>query len=258
MRNIINIALKELKSYFISPIAYVIASVFLVITGYQFYTAISQFSLYCFKMMNYSQAVENININLQVFQGNFGSLLTTIMFIMPIMTMRIFAEEKKNRTMELLMTSPVSVFEIVLGKFLAAFILLSGIVLLTLYMPIFASYNMNTGRLLWAPIVSGYIGILMLGSVFLSIGILASALTENQIVAALISFAFIIIFLLIDKLAQLAEGTLAKVLSYLSLSNHIRNFFFGVIDTRSVILYISFILFGLFMTFRVIESKRWA
>ena len=143
MKNITTIAAKELKSYFISPIAYVIATVFLVITGYMFYSRLSAYSLHCFKMMNYSKTIENLNINASVFKGNFGTMISTIMFMMPIITMRIFAEEKKNKTIELLMTSPVSIAEIVFGKFLASFILYTGMVLLTIYMPIYASIYTN-------------------------------------------------------------------------------------------------------------------
>jgi ABC-2 type transport system permease protein len=254
MKNITTIAAKELKSYFISPIAYVIATVFLIITGYFFYSGLSVYSLQCFDMMRFSKAIENMNINIRVFQNNFGAMITTIMFMMPIITMRIFAEEKKNKTIELLMTSPVSISEIVLGKFLASFILFAGMVLLTIYMPIYASIYTDLD---WGAIWASYIGILLVGSVFLSIGIFASSLTENQIVAALISFAFILIFVMIDWIAGMSEGKIAIVLSYLSLSKHLANFFRGVINTKDVVYYLSFIFLGLFMTFRGLESKKW-
>jgi ABC-2 type transport system permease protein len=255
MKNIIAIALKELKSYFISPIAYVIATVFLIISGYYFYSAISAFSLHCFKMMNYTKAVETLNINTSVFYGIFQTMTNTIMFMMPIITMRIFAEERKNKTMELLMTSPITILEIVLGKFMAAFVIFALMVLFTIYMPVYASIYSNID---WGAIMTGYIGLLLIGSVFLAIGIFASSLTENQIVAALISFTIILMFVIIQWLARMAEGQLAIVLNYLSLANHMPNFFRGIIDTKNVVYYLSFTAFGLFMTFRVIESKRWA
>ncbi len=254
MKNIATITAKELKSYFISPVAYVITTVFLVITGYMFYSRISSFSLYCFKMMNYSKALETLNINYNVLRQSFSTMITTIMFMMPIMTMRIIAEEKKNKTMELLMTSPVTISEVVFGKFFALLILYAGMLLITIYMPLYASYYSKVD---WGPIISGYVGMLLLGSVFLAIGIFASALTENQIVAALISFAFILIFVLIDWAANLADGQVAIVLKYLSLSSHSYNFFKGVIHSKDVVFYLSFVAFGLFMSFRVIESKRW-
>lgn len=254
MKNITTIAAKELKSYFISPIAYVITTVFLVISGYVFYQKISAYSLHCFDMMKYSKAIENLNINVSVFKSNYGTMLSTIMFMMPIITMRIFAEEKRNKTIELLMTSPISITEIVFGKFLASFVLYAGMLLLTVYMPIYASIYTNLD---WGAIWASYLGLLLVGSVFLSIGIFASSLTENQIVAALISFAFILIFIMIDWISGMAEGKIALILNYLSLIKHLIYFVNGVISTKDIIYFLSFIFFGLFMTFRSIESKKW-
>lgn len=254
MKNIITITSKELKSYFISPIAYVITTVFLILIGYMFFSRVSAYSLECFKLMNYSKAVEAKNVNIEVFMRNFQTMTTIIMFMIPIITMRVFAEEKKNKTMELLMTSPVSVSEIVIGKFLASFIMFIVMCSLTIYMPLFVSVYSNLD---WGPIFTGYLGILLIGGVFISIGIFTSALTENQVVAALISFGIILIFFAIEWLASFSEGITAYVLRYLSLISHLLNFLRGSIVSQNVIYYLSFTALMLFMTFRVIESKRW-
>jgi len=255
MKNTLTIASKEIKSYFISPIAYVVTTVFLILVGYMFYSRLTGFSIHCFKMMGMKDAAEGLNVNASVFQSHFKNMSTMIMFIMPILTMRVFAEERKNRTMELLMTSPIAVSEIVLGKFFASFSLFVIMCALTLYMPLFtATYTPNLD---WGPILTSYLGVLLLGSVFISIGIFASSLTENQIVAALISFAIIIIFLVVEILAGMSEGQAAAILRDMSLVTHLANFFKGVITTKDIVYFLSFSAFALFMTFRVIESKRW-
>ncbi len=258
MGNVINITKKELKSYFISPIAYVIATVFLIITGYMYWKNVMAFNAACFRAASLPEALKRLNVNRDIFISNFRSIIVTIMYMMPIITMRIFSEEKKNKTMELLMTSPVTVPEVVFGKFLASFILYAGIIGTTLYMPLFIStVQFTMGDLYWTPILVGYLGVLMLGSVFLAIGIFASSLTENQIVAAVISFGFILMFTLIDAAAAQVQGLLRVILSKLSLVAHSRSFFNGVIDSRDVIYYLSFMALALFLTFRVVESKRW-
>jgi ABC-2 type transport system permease protein len=206
-------------------------------------------------MLNYPKVVETLNIHSSVFLGIYNIILTTIMFMMPVITMRIFAEEKKGKTMEFLMTSPITVAEIVLGKFLASFTLFALIILLTVYMPVYASFYSDID---WGIIWSSYLGVLLIGSVFLAIGLFASSLTENQIVAALISYVIIMLFIVVQWIANLAEGQLAIVLNYLALPNHIGQFLRGVVSTKDVIYYLSFTALGLFMTFRVIESKRWA
>ena len=176
------------------------------------------------------------------------------LLVVPMLTMRLFAEEKKNGTMELLMTSPISSVQVLLGKFFACLSLYTIIVALTLvYCLILEIY----GEPDWGPIFSAYLGYILLGGTFIAVGVLASALTENQIVAVLVSFGILLLLWLIDWSASFAGPTAAKILQHISIIEHLKDFQRGVIDTKDVIFYLSFIFFGLFLTTRVLESRRW-
>ena len=171
-----------------------------------------------------------------------------------MLTMRLYAEEKKTGTIELLITSPISSVQVLLGKFFACFSLYAIIVSLTMvYFFILEAYGSPD----WGPIFSGYLGYLFLGATFISVGILASALTENQIVAVLLSFGILLMFWLIDWSASFAGPTAAKILQYVSFIEHLEDFQRGVIDSRDVVFYLSFTFFCLFLTTRVVESRRW-
>jgi ABC-2 type transport system permease protein len=195
-----------------------------------------------------------LNLNEMVVTQFFAVMDFIWLLIVPMLTMRLYAEEKKTGTIELLMTSPISSVQVLLGKFFACFSLYAIIVSLTMvYFAILEAYGSPD----WGPIFSGYLGYLFLGATFISVGILASALTENQIVAVLLSFGILLLFWLIDWSASFAGPTAAKILQYVSFIEHLEDFQRGVIDTRDVIFYLSFTFFCLFLTTRVIESRRW-
>jgi ABC-2 type transport system permease protein len=259
MRNTIAVYAKEMRSYFVSPVAYVIAGVFLFLSGYLFRQILMQFNYWCLQFAQRAQMMSmngtpNLNLNEMVVTQFFAVMDFIWLLIVPMLTMRLFAEEKKSGTIELLLTSPLSTAELLLGKFLACLSLYTLIVALTLvYCGILELYGSPD----WGPILSGYLGFLLLGGAFISIGILASALTENQIVAVLLSFGMLLLLWLIDWSASFAGPTAAKILQYLSFIEHLQDFQRGVIDTKDVIFYLSFIFFALFLTSRVIESRRW-
>lgn len=259
MRNLIAVYAKEMRSYFVSPVAYVIAGVFLFLSGYLFRNILMQFNYWCLQFAQRAQMMNtggmpNLNLNEMVVTQFFAVMDFIWLLIVPMLTMRLFAEEKKTGTMELLLTSPVSTAQLLLGKFLACLSLYTLIVALTLvYCVILEIYGSPD----WGPIVSGYLGYLLLGGAFISVGILASALTENQVVAVLLSFGMLLLLWLIDWSASFAGPTAAKILQYLSFIEHLQDFQRGVIDTKDVIFYLSFIFFSLFVTSRVIESRRW-
>lgn len=255
MRNIMTLIGKEMKIYFISPIAYVVAMVFLVVSDYLFYNQILFYSSLSTQMMRFQGNLPQLNIHQAVFRPTFLNMSIILLLIMPLLTMRLFAEEKKGRTTELLLTSPLTITEIVLGKFLAAWIIYFLLLALTLHMPILLGLFT---QIAWKPLLSSYLGLLLMGGVFLSVGLFASSLTENQIVAAVISFGILIGFWLIGLSAQNAEGTSAgEVVKYLSLLDHLDNFVKGLIDTRDLTYFISMTTLGLFLTHRVVESQRW-
>ena len=259
MRNFLAVYTKEMRSYFISPVAYVIAGVFLFLSGYLFRNILMQFNFLCMQFAQRAQymgsmGMPNLNLNDWVVTQFFGVMDFIWLLVVPMLTMRLFAEEKKSGTIELLMTSPISTTQILLGKFFACLSLYTAIVALTLvYCFILEFY----GEPDWGPIFSAYLGYLLLGGTFISVGILASALTENQIVAVLLSFGMLLLLWLIDWSASFAGPTAAKILQYISIIEHLKDFQRGVIDTKDVIFYLSFIFFSLFLTTRVIESRRW-
>lgn len=258
MRNILAIYNKELRSYFVSPVAYVIAGVFLFLSGYLFRNILMQFNYWCLQFSQQQQSMQggmpNLNLNEMVVTQFFGVMDFIWLMVVPMLTMRLLAEEKKNGTMELLMTSPISTVEVLLGKFFACLTLYMAIVALTLvYCGILEVY----GDPDWGPIWSAYLGYLLLGGTFIGVGMLASSLTENQIVAVLLSFGALLLLWLIDWSASFAGPTAAKILQYLSIIGHLQDFQRGVIDTSDVIFYLSFIFFTLFVTSRVLESRRW-
>ncbi len=258
MRNFFAIYTKELRSYFVSPVAYVIAGVFLFLSGYLFRNILMQFNFWCLQLSQRQQFMQggmpNLNLNEMVVTQFFGVMDFIWLLVVPMLTMRLLAEEKKNGTMELLMTSPISTVEILLGKFFACLTLYMTIVSLTLvYCGILEIY----GDPDWGPIWSAYLGYLLLGGTFIGVGMLASSVTENQIVAVLLAFGALLMLWLIDWSASFAGPTAAKILQYLSIIEHLQDFQRGVIDTSDVIFYLSFIFFSLFVTSRVLESRRW-
>ena len=257
MRNFLAVFTKELRSYFVSPIAYVIAVVSLVLCGYMFRQILMQFNQVCMiytQQMRYGGGIPNLNVNEWVVIQFFGVMDFIWLLLVPMLTMRLYAEEQKAGTMELLMTSPITTMQTLLGKFFACFALCTGIVALTLLYPIMLEAY---GDPAWGPIISAYAGFLLMGAVFISVGLFASSLTENQIVAAVISFCILLIFWLIDWAANFASPMISKVLTYLSIIEHLRDFQRGLVDTRDIVFYITFAFFMLFTTHTVIESKRW-
>lgn len=235
MHNILTIAKKELRSYFLSSIAYVVFAMFLLLAGY-FFTVI----------LLYTQEAS--------LKGAAYNIVITLLFLIPLLTMKAFAEERRQGTLELLMTKPVTDFEVVMGKFFAATTMYLIMLLTTVvYVFILIKYgNPDMG-----PIYSAYIGLILVGLAFISLGVFASTLTENQIVAAVIGFALILLLWVLSWASSQFTGNMAEIISYLSLSGHYDNFVKGVIDLKDVVYYLSFIIFWLFVTVKSIEVRHW-
>ncbi len=257
MRNIAAVFEKEMRTYFTSPIAYVLAAVFLVITGYFFYGMTVTFSNECLYYMQYASrygGMPSLNLNQQVIRGMLGLISFISLFMIPMLTMRLYAEEKRSGTMELLMTSPMRITETLLGKFFACFVLYAVIVGLTvIYQLILAAY----GSPEWGPVFSGYLGVLLMGAAFIAVGIFASSLTESQIIAVVLGFGALLLFWVIGSAAIFTRPGAGKVFSYLSILTHMLSFQKGVIDTQDIIFALGFIGFFLFLTVKVVESQRW-
>jgi ABC-2 type transport system permease protein len=251
VRNVLAIAQKELRSYFSSPMAYVIIGFFLLPFGVFFYLYLQAFVQQSLQM---AQAGGSININQQVIRYVLQNASVIILFIMPMITMRTYSEEKRSGTIELLLTSPISDVEIILGKFFGALGLYGAMLAVTLcYMAILFVY----GSPEWRPLVAGYLGLLLMGGTFLSIGLLISSTTSNQIVAGVVTFVVFLLLWIIGWFADSAGPTLGPITSYLSITEHFDDFSKGIIDTKHVIYYLSFITFGLFLTAKSVDTERW-
>lgn len=245
---------KELQAYFVSPIAYAVITVFLVLSGFFFYSFLSYFNLQSLQYSQYLYALEQLNINEMVMRPLFHNLVVIILLILPLLTMRLFSEERRSGTIELLMTAPLRHWHVTLGKFAACLVVYALMLVCTLsYVFVLLIYGEPDA----GPILAGYLGLFLMGAAFISVGLLASSFTENQIVAAVISFGALLLFYIIGWLSATAGPIAGQFLSYLSIVDHLDDFLKGVIDTKDVVFYLSFILTGLFLAVRSAELCSW-
>jgi ABC-2 type transport system permease protein len=250
---------KEMGHYFVSPIAYMVAGVFLVITGFFFYQFVVIFMENALQAsmesMRYGRAPE-IDVPGLVIRNFFGLLGTVILFVAPMLTMGNYTEEKKRGTMELLMTSPLRELDIVLGKFLATLSLFALMLLPTaLYQAVL--FLSSEPRPPWRLILAGYLGVLLLGGVLIALGGFISSLTENQIVASMLTFGLFLILWVIDIGARGSSSAMGEVLQYVSILRHYEAFTRGVMDTSGLVFFASMIVLGLFLTHRSVDALRW-
>jgi ABC-2 type transport system permease protein len=254
MKNILAIWQREMKSYFVSPIAYVVLTVFLFISGFFFTTILTAWVQQTMMQAAYGQGAPPADVPGMVSRSFFGTISVVLLFMIPMLTMGLFAEEKKRGTIELLLTTPVSNLQAMMGKYLAS---LSFLLIMFLSSVLTISALFMYGQPEWKPIMGAYIGLVLYGAALLAIGLFISTLTENQIVAGVITLGVILVLWLIDALAANAQGMMKDVLSYMSVISHLDDFIKGVIDTTHVIFYVTFAFFGLFLTYRSLESLRW-
>ncbi len=256
MRNILAIIERELRAYFISPIAYVILTIFVFLSGFFFRLILSEvLQAALINTMRAQQTGPQPMDMPGIISRNFLGLIGFILlFLMPMITMGLFSEEKKRGTMELLLTAPLTDLQVVLGKFLAAgsfFVIL----LATTWIPMAVLYLYGSPAS--GPILTAYLGLLLYGLSVLALGLFISTLTENQIIAGCISFAAILVLWIIDAAASSAESWMKDVLTYLSVLKHLDDFTKGVLSTTHIIFYLSLTVFCLFLTYRSIDSLRW-
>ncbi len=254
MNNIWAICKREIRTYFTSPIAYVAITVFLVVTGFFFYSLIQWFNLQSMQMARNPQYYQQLNINQMVYSPLFHNISIILLFLVPILTMRLFSEEKKSKTEELLYTSPISINQIILGKYFASLFVLLVMLFLNFLLSVFVFAFGNPEVL---PLLDGYLGLFFMGAAFMAIGIFFSSLTENQIVAASLGFGVFLLFFVLNWASQFAGGIWQSVLNYLSFFEHFDDMTRGILDTTDIVYYLSFIFLGLFLTHSVIQSRRW-
>jgi ABC-2 type transport system permease protein len=253
MTNILAIAQKELRSYFASPIAYILIGFWALLYGYFYASLLAYFVRQSMQMSQFGGA-QPVNINEQMIRLLFQNVTILILFLMPGITMRTYSEEKRSGTIELLLTSPVTDWQIILGKFLGAMGLYAAMLAVTL---IHIAILFYFGDPEWKPIATTYLGLLLFGGCFISVGLLISSLTKNQIVAFTASFGVFLLLWIIDWMGSFAGPTVSGLLTYLSIIGHLEDFTKGVLDTTHLIYYLSFIGFGLFLTAKSVDTERW-
>jgi gliding motility-associated transport system permease protein len=233
MQQAIRICNKELKDYFISPIAYIVISIFLLVTGWFFFTT----------FFYYNQA------DLRNF---FGLLPITFAFLIPAVTMRLFSEEMNVGSYELLITLPVTFKDILLGKFLAGVLFVAAALVPTLAYPICIAFM---GDLDWGPVAGGYLGALLLGAAFVAVGLFSSSLTRNQIIAFIVGMSICFSLTLIDKMLFFFPSPLLGVIGYLGADFHFQNIAKGIVDSRDILYFLSVVFIGLYGTHLVMQGK---
>jgi ABC-2 type transport system permease protein len=279
VRNVLAIAGREIRTYFTSPLAYVIIGVFLALSGYIFWAHLVRFSELCLRFGNNPYFLNQLNVNDMVIRPLFGSMGVIFLLMIPVVSMRLLAEERRSGTAELLFTCPVTTGQVILAKYLGAAFLLLVMIGVTLSYPVVilasnASPDMK-------PTLIGYLGVFLMGLAFLSIGLLISSMTENQIIAAVGAFGALLALWIVSWIADSATATLASLmnsvtfglwerlhfglggptlgdlLSRVSIIDHLKDFQKGLLDTENVVFYLSVAFVSLFLTQRVVDSQRW-
>src|SRR6266849_3896661 len=253
MRNVWIICRKELRSYFVSPVAYLLLAMFTFIFGWFFWNMVNGFVRWSMASQMRGQ-MSPVNINEELIRPLISNIAVIGLFFIPIITMRLFAEEKRTGTIELLATSPIRDLEIIIGKWLAALLLYAGMLLLT---GLNLLWLFKYGTPDWKPLLVTYLGFLLQVAALLAIGTFISTLTRNQIIAGAATFGVCLLLWVLEWVSGSESATWAQVLSYMSVVSHIDSFSKGVLDTKDAVYYVSLTLLGLFFTARSLESLRW-
>ena len=254
MSNILAITQKELKGYFASPIAYVVIGFYALIFGFFFYSLVLYFDRQSMQMLGLGGGSPPVNVNENMIRPAFLNAMVVFLFVLPMITMRTYAEEKRSGTIELLLTSPLTDFQIIMGKFLGAMSLYAAMLAVTL---IHIALLFMAGKPEWIPILTTYLGLLLMGGCFIAVGLLISSLTKNQIVSGMVTFAVFLLLWVINWIASFTGPTTQSVLNYLSITDHFDDFTRGILDTKHLIYYFSVMSFGLFLTARSVDTERW-
>jgi ABC-2 type transport system permease protein len=254
MRNILAIAEKELKSYFASPIAYIVIGTFALLYGWFYVSLLLFFVRQSMQMGQLGGPGQSVNINQFMIRNLIQNVTILVLFLMPAITMRTYSEEKRSGTIELLLTSPLTDFQIILGKFLGALGLWAVTLAVSLiHIGILFIY----GNPEWKPIATAYLGLFLFGACFISVGLFISSLTKNQVVAFAATFGVFLFLWVINWIGSFSGPTVNELTNYLSIVGHFDDFAKGVIDTTHLVYYLSFITFGLFLTAKSVDSERW-
>ena len=262
MRNVFAIAGKEIRVYFTTPTSYVLLGSFALIIAYFFQALIGEFQRTVAQslQMNASWMLEQLNLTDYVIFPLVMNIGVILIFYTPIMTMRLIADERRAKTLELLMTAPVRPIEIVLGKYLAGLVMMLAMLGLTLLFPLIVQLlgaAQSGSPLDWRSVAVGYCGAALLGAAFVAVGLFTSSLTDNPIIAALLGFLILLMFYIIGSGASDSAGWWKSVLDHMSLGANLQGFARGVLRTPAVVYSLSLSVFALFLSYRVVEAQRW-
>ena len=253
MRNTWVIFRKELHTYFVSPIAYLLLTMFALAFGFFFWIAIGSFVLEGMASQMRGQMFP-MNLNEQVIRPLLFNTGVIGLFLIPMITMRLFAEEKRTGTIELLATSPIRDVEVIIGKWLAAMALYGCMLLFT---ALNFAFLFRYGNPDWKPLAIGYLGLLLQAGGLLAIGTFISTLTRNQIIAGAATFGICLLLWVFEWVGEFDTAVWARAISYMSITTHFQSFAKGVLDSKDAIFYVTVIFLGLFFTTRSMESLRW-
>ena len=269
MRNAVAIARKELSIYFTTPTAYAVFCGMTFIAGMMFLAALGYFQRMSMQFLSFQQPqlLDHLNLTDMVVYPLLRNVGVIFLFMTPFLSMRLIADEKRSRTFELLMTSPVRPFEIMLGKYLAAMALMAVAVILLGLFPLIVSFFGSAGTLMnsgggspveWVTVLSGLLGLFLVGAAMMAIGMFISSLTESVVVSALVTFVILLVIWILNWQAGRLEGTARDVLDYLSMPTHLDAFAKGAPALKDLVYFLSFMILGPFFTERAIEAHRWA
>jgi ABC-2 type transport system permease protein len=253
MRNTWVIFYKELRSYFVSPVAYLLLAMFAIIFGFFFWNSLGYFVYMGIQSQMRGQSFP-MSVNEELIRPLLSNFNVVGLFFIPMITMRLFAEEKRQGTIELLATSPIRDIEVIAGKWLAALVLYFGMLLVTVFD---FAFVFKYGHPDWKPILVAYLGMLLQAGGMLAIGMFISSLTKNQIIAGASTFAACLVLWVLGWTSGYETATWAQVLSYMSVTTHMEPFSKGLLDTKDTIYYVTLIFLGFFLTARSLESLRW-
>jgi ABC-2 type transport system permease protein len=254
MRNVLAIAERELRSYFASPIAYAVIGLFALVFGWMFYAFLRYFIGASMRMGPGGMGQGPININDMLLRPLILQISVVVLFVLPMVTMRTYSEEKRSGTIELLLTSPITDVQIILGKFLGALSLYAAMLLITVPSVVVLFWYGDPD---WKPVVTSYVGLLLMGGSFIAFGLFISSLTKNQIVAGVLTFCTLLMLLLVGWLREFVGPVGQAIVGALSVFEHFEDFSKGVLDTKHIVYYLSVITFGLFLTAKSVDSERW-
>ncbi|MBF0368454.1 MAG: ABC transporter permease [Magnetococcales bacterium] len=256
-RSLLLVYRKEITGYFSSFIAFAVIAIFLVITGYFFYNILASFSMVSFQAQANPMIAKQynlLNVNETVVRPLIGNISVVMLLMTPLLTMRLLSEEKKSGTLELLLSYPVREVEVVMGKYLASLTVFAAMLVGTITYPLLLIY---LGDPEIPPILTGYLGLFLLGAAFLALGLFTSSLSENQIVSASLAVGILFFFWLMSYSVMFVSPGFGRIISYVAITEHLESLAKGVVDTEDIIYYLNFIFLFLFLTIRSMESSRW-